>query len=93
MAGFARNAFKLLNDFHRDIDNRARKVGASVAGLSMLQQQLQAYKNILENISTAAKALVNASQKEINRQFTPVIEQDMLWAYEACTNESGMTMA
>ncbi len=90
MAGFARNAAKLLKDFHCDIDNRARKVGAGIAGLSMLQQQLQVYENILKDVSNTAKETVNTTQKDINREFTPVIEEAMLWAYETCTAECGM---
>ena len=91
MAGFARTASKLFKDFHRDIDNRARKVGANVAGLSMLQQQLQVYENILKDVSNTAREMVNTAQKDINRQFTPVVEEAMLSAYEACTDERGMT--
>jgi hypothetical protein len=89
MAGFAREAAKVLKDFHRDIDDRARKVGAGIAGLSMLQQQIQVYENILKDVSNTAKEMVNNTQKDINREFTPVVEQAMMWAYNACTAERG----
>ena len=89
MASFVRNAAKVLKDFHRDMDNRARKVGAGIAGLSMLQQQLQVYDNILKDVANNAKEMVNTAQKDINREFTPVVEEAMLWAYEACTAERG----
>ena len=89
MAGFARNATRVLKDFHRDIDNRARKVGVGIAGLSMLQQQLQVYDNILKDVANNVKEMVNTAQKDINREFTPVVERAMLWAYEACVEERG----
>ena len=89
MADFARNAARVLKDFHRDIDARARKMGTGIAGLSMLQQQLQVYDNILKDVASNAKEMVNTAQKDINREFTPVVEQAMLWAYEACTEERG----
>ena len=89
MANFARDAARVLRDFHRDIDNRARKVGVGIAGLSMLQQQLQVYDNILKDVANNAKEMVNTAQKDINREFTPMVEQAMLWAYEACVEEHG----
>lgn len=92
MASFARDAARVLKDFHRDIDNRARKVGAGIAGLSMLQQQLQVYDNILKDVANYAKEMVNTAQKDINRAFTPVVEEAMLWAYETCIEERGMVL-
>ncbi|MCJ1231836.1 hypothetical protein MMC12_008515, partial [Toensbergia leucococca] len=89
MAGFARNATSLLQEFHRDIDSRARRVGAGIAGLHMLRQQLGVYENILKDISNTARETVNTSQKDINRGFTPVIEAAMIAAYETCVAECG----
>ena len=86
---FVRNAATCLKKFHRDIDARARRAGASIAGLSMLQQQVGAYESIIKDLSSTVKDTIMASQKEINREFVPVIMDNMEPAYEACTNESG----
>ena len=89
MTVFARNAATCLKKFHKDIDARARKVGASIAGLSMLQQQVGAYESIMKDLSSAVKDTMTANQKEINREFVPVIMDNMEPAYDTCTNESG----
>ena len=89
LTAFARNAATCLKKFHRDIDARALKVGASIAGLSMLQQQVGAYESIIKDLSSTVKDAIVANQKEINRGFVPVIMANMEPAYETCTNESG----
>ena len=89
LAGLAKNAGNLFKAFHRDIDARAGKTGASVAGLHMLQQQLQVYEDIFKDLSATTKESINNQQKDINREFVPVIEKAMAAAYEICTNERG----
>lgn len=89
MATFSRNAAIPLRRFHRDIEARARKIGSSIAGLSMLQNQVSAYESILKDLSTTMKEYINTSQRDINREFTPVIERAMLTAYEQCVDERG----
>lgn len=89
MSAFVRCAAKLLKEFHKDVDGRARKVGAGIAGLHMLQQQLGVYETILKDLIGTVKDAINNGQKEINREFTPVIARAMIAAYEACVNESG----
>lgn len=89
LSTFVRNAANLLRTFHRDVDGRARKVGAGITGLHVLQQQLGVYETLLKDLTATVKETVNSSQKEINREFTPVITRAMVAAYEACVNESG----
>lgn len=89
MTTFARNAAACLKKFHKDIEARARQIGTNIAGLHMLQQQVGNYENILKDFSTNVKDTINTNQKEINRQFVPVIEQAMADAYDACVNERG----
>ena len=89
MASFARNTAACLKKFHKDIETRARQIGTGIAGLSMLQQQVGNYESILKDLSTAVKDTINTNQKEINREFVPVIEQAMAAAYEACVEERG----
>ena len=89
LSSFVRNAANLLREFHRDVEGRARKVGAGIAGLHVLQQQLGVYETLLKDLTTTVRETINNTQKEINREFTPVITRAMVAAYEACTNESG----
>lgn len=89
MASFSRNASTPLRKFHRDIEARARQVGSSIAGLHMLENQVSAYESILKDLSNATKEYINATQRDINREFTPVIEQAMATAYEQCVEERG----
>ena len=90
MASFSKNAGSVLRDFHRDVDTRARKVGAGLAGLHMLQQQVRVYDDIFKDLSNTMRDTINAQQKEVNREFTPVIERAMGEAYKLCVDESGM---
>ena len=89
MSSFIRWTAKLLREFHQDVDGRARKVGAGIAGLHMLQQQLGVYETILKDLTGTIKDTVNSGQKEINREFTPIVARAMIAAYEACVNENG----
>ena len=89
MASFARNAAACLKKFHKDIEARARQIGTGIAGLHMLQQQVGNYENVLKDLSASVKETINTNQKEINRQFVPIIEQAMAAAYEACVEERG----
>ena len=89
MVTFGRHAASALKKFHRDIEARARKIGAGIASLSMLQQQVSVYETILKDLSTTAKDTINTHQKEINREFTPVIERAMQTAYQQCVDERG----
>jgi hypothetical protein len=89
LGGLSRNADKLLQAFHMDVNGRAQKIGAGLAGLPMLQQQLHVYGAIFKDCSATTRASINAQQKEINREFVPVIEKFMLPAYQVCTDESG----
>jgi len=89
MTTLNRTTASALKKFHRDIEGRARKIGASIAGLSMLQHQVSTYETTLKDYSAATKDTINASQKDINREFTPVVEQAMQDAYDVCVAEHG----
>ncbi|KAK4694636.1 hypothetical protein P7C71_g2978, partial [Lecanoromycetidae sp. Uapishka_2] len=89
MATFNRTTATALKKFHRDIEGRARKIGASIAGLSMLQNQVATYETTLKDYSATTKDNITAKQKDLNREFTPVIEQAMQNAYEVCVEERG----
>lgn len=89
MASFVRNTSSLLRNFHHDVEGRARKFGTGIAGLSTLQQQATIYEALFNDLATTAKNKIDTSQKDINREFTRVIEVAMFTAYEQCVNEHG----
>ena len=89
MSGLARNASNLLKAFHRDIDLHARQIGVGVAGLHMLEEQLKVYDDIFKDLTTTTRDSINAQQKDINREFIPVIERAMGGGYDACVAERG----
>lgn len=89
MTAFARSGAQILKDFHEDVQGRAQRVGAGISGLSMLQQQLGIYGNLLKDLANTVKETISKAQKEINREFTPVIEKAMSDAYTACVDENG----
>lgn len=92
MTVFTRESSKLLTEFHRDVNSRASNVGAGLAGLRMLQQQLGVYENIIKDLANTVKTNINTTQKDINREFTPVIERAMTAAYDACVAEAGKNL-
>lgn len=89
MATYNRATGSALKNFHRDIEGRARKIGASIAGLSMLQHQVSTYETTLKDYSAITRDTITAKQKDINRGFIPVIEQTMQSAYDICVAERG----
>lgn len=88
-SSFIRNAASTIRAFHRDVSSRAVKVGAGIAGLHMLQQQLGVYESLLKDLMNIVKEVINTCQKDINREFTPIVADHMVPAYEGCTQESG----
>lgn len=58
----------------------------------MLQDQVATYATILEDYSATTKDTITAKQKDINREFIPVIEQAMQNAYDVCVVEHGKNL-
>ena len=88
-ASFIRNTASIIRAFHQDVSSRAVKVGAGIAGLHILQQQLGVYESLLKDLMNIVKEVINTCQKDINREFTPIVADHMIPAYEGCTQESG----
>ena len=57
--------------------------------MGMLANQLNNYSAIFGDLANAMVGAVNDGQREINREFTPVIAAAMEPAYEYCANERG----
>lgn len=89
MANFTRDVAKRLRQFHKDVGARAQKIGTGGAGLHMLEQQVGVYESNVKDIAGAVKDKIIVTQKDINREFTPVIERAMEAAYNTCTEERG----
>ena len=86
---FTKSVSAALKRFHHDIDARVHKVGAGIAGLSMLSHQVGVYERLLKDLATATKNMIITRQKEINREFVPVIEGAMQQSYDRCSEEHG----
>lgn len=55
----------------------------------MLSQQIGVYEQILKDLATTTKDMIVARQKDINREFVPVIARSMQPSYDWCTEERG----
>lgn len=88
-ASFIREAAIIIRAFHLDVSSRAVKVEAGLTGLHMLHQQLGVYESLLKDLMNIVNNVINTCQKDINREFTPIVADHMIPAYEGCTQESG----
>ena len=89
MNSFIRTIQASLRTTHQDVEARMRNTGAGTAGISMLQQQVEVYDRILKDLATSTKEMVNTRQKDLNREFVPIVARDMLEAYVRCQEENG----
>ena len=87
--GLANTNGTLLNAFHKLVESRAMHNGTSIARLEMLKQQLPAYKATCKDLSTAAHTQITTRQKDINREFVPVVAAAMEQVYNDCESETG----
>lgn len=78
-----------ITSFHKEVEARAKKMGMGVASLHVLSGQLNTYGDVFRGVATDITAEINTAQREINREFTPVIATIMATAYDYCTHESG----
>ena len=79
----------VLKKFHRDIEDRARKIGTGLASLSMLSHQISVYEQVMKDAATSTKDMIMTAQKDMNREFIPVLERVMQPSYEWCEAERG----
>jgi hypothetical protein len=86
---FTTNAERLLLDFHGAMHTHAQQQNTSLAGMSMLANQLNVYVQLFKQVANQMVAVITEMQRNANREFTPVIAARMELAYEICTNERG----
>ncbi|KAL2015623.1 hypothetical protein VTK56DRAFT_5080 [Thermocarpiscus australiensis] len=87
--GFERSVWRHLETFHGAATQRAKECGTDYNGINMLNQQLQAHAQQISDTRSSALASAQELQREANRSFTPVIQQDMVPAYRGCVEERG----
>jgi len=87
--GLANKNGTLLAAFHEAVETRAMRNGTSLASLEMLKQQLPTYKDTFKDLSAVAQTQITTRQKDINREFVPVVAEAMKQAYDDCENERG----
>jgi hypothetical protein len=87
--GLANKNGALLTAFHEAVETRAMKNGTSLASLEMLKRQLPTYKDTFKDLSAVAQTQITTSQRDINREFVPVVAEAMKQAYDDCENEYG----
>jgi hypothetical protein len=86
---FVVNLTKMLEAFHNDAVGYAKEHCVNLAGVLMLEQQLQGYRQRLKDAPALVTTITQEIQKEANRSFAPVIQEDMQPAYTACYEERG----
>ncbi|EOD47067.1 putative tat pathway signal sequence protein [Neofusicoccum parvum UCRNP2] len=89
MDNFKVKTLEVLKDFHIAVTKRANEIGVSIASIAMLSQQLNNYGPFLEAQVHTMKELMTTFQREVNREFTPVIAAAMEHAYDLCASECG----
>lgn len=89
LQGFTKSVKALLHKFHRDIEARTMQRGTTIAGLAMLGQQLSNYERTFQDLTAQLLEIINANQRDANREFTPVIAEKLASAYTWCANEHG----
>ncbi|KAL8820149.1 MAG: hypothetical protein Q9223_001566 [Gallowayella weberi] len=89
MTNLTKTVPAVLKKFHRDIEDRARKIGTGLASLSMLSHQITVYEQVLKDAAPSTKDVIITRQKDINREFAPVIGRAMIPSYEWCEAERG----
>ncbi|KAF7869938.1 hypothetical protein EAF04_004722 [Stromatinia cepivora] len=80
----------ILKNFHQAVESRSRKNGAGIAGLAMLSQQLRTYEATFSILNMEMVEAINNLQRDANREFVPVIAQNLASSYRHCAGESGV---
>ncbi|GAP92026.2 putative tat pathway signal sequence [Rosellinia necatrix] len=89
LEGFARDAASHLQQFHQTAKARAEQRYTNPASLLTLSNQILSHIRTIKAIPTTINGTITETQREANREFTPVICHMMTTAYDICTNESG----
>lgn len=83
------NSSKILQAFHKAIEERVYENGVGLANLSILRTQVQIYEQLFNDLGAVLVAQMTELQREANRDFTPTIASIMHNVYDTCTVEHG----
>ncbi|KAL1618669.1 hypothetical protein SLS54_007105 [Diplodia seriata] len=86
---FKKMTLEVLTNFHNTVTMRARELGVSTVAVAALSRQLNSYEPFLKGQVESIKAMMTTIQREVNREFTPVIAAAMEHAYHMCLTEHG----
>lgn len=86
---FSKSGNNLLKDFHSVIERRCQEKGHGIARINMLGVGLRNYEHVFNDAATAMIAHINERQRDINREFVPVVTNVMQTAYDLCVEECG----
>ncbi|KAL8759598.1 MAG: hypothetical protein Q9199_000642 [Rusavskia elegans] len=86
---FIKSIPAILHKFYREIEDRARKIGTGLGSLAILSHQISVYKQVIKDAAASTKDMIITRQKDINREFTPVLELMMQPSYNWYEAESG----
>ncbi|KAK6003880.1 hypothetical protein QM012_008730 [Aureobasidium pullulans] len=77
-----------LRSFHKAIEVHSFSHGGNPR-LGLLSQQLSNYEAVFNDLGSKMIELINERQRDINREFTPLVCNAMLAVYNICTAEAG----
>ncbi|TQN64072.1 Nuclear GTPase SLIP-GC [Colletotrichum shisoi] len=89
LESFAMKARLLLENFHRDAIAPSQERGSNYTGINMLSNQLRTHTIRLKEIPPMLQAIAQELQRDANRGFHPVIQEEMQPAYDVCVAECG----
>lgn len=89
LAQFVGACKEALDAFHNDVATNVPGAATNPVGLNMLLQQKRTHQTMLEATPKVIGAKITEGQREANRGFTPVIQEAMQPAYDACARERG----
>lgn len=79
----------MLNTFHDEVEKRATKNGGNLGRYLMLRHGLANYREVVKDTTNRTKLTISSRQRDINREFVPVVTTAMMPVYDVCTAERG----
>ncbi|USW48463.1 hypothetical protein Slin15195_G017820 [Septoria linicola] len=89
LLSFKKSATNVVKQFHAAVETRSRERGTGATRLNMLTRQLDQYSATCGDLCAVAVNSLNEGQREINREFVPVIAEAMEPAYSSAAEERG----
>ena len=84
MHSYLQKCVNSIEKFHLQIGDQAKEAGKGVALLGILEQQLGMYEQNARQVAEEALNQIQNTQRDINREFGPVVMNAMLPGYMVC---------